>query len=183
MFVLVPSVAYARYEGNFNLFAGTKWLNSGDWEPVDTQRELGLMLAFGEERSPVHFALDALVSSNEAPLTVPSTDTWVRGSSAELGIGVRKVWKKGATRPHVGAGAAAFRVSADSDGPSGPSTRSDRGYGAWVDAGVTWRIAGHLNLGVEARYSSARTDLGSGFVPREVGAGGIHVGALIGYGW
>jgi hypothetical protein len=60
---------------------------------------------------------------------------------------------------------------------------SDRGYGAWVDGGVTWRLASHLNLGFEVRYSVVSVYLGEGAAVRDVIAGGIHVGLLIGYGW
>jgi len=175
--------AHARYEGNFNLFVGRKWLNVGDWAPVDEQPQIGLMLAFAEERAPIHFSIDAFVSKDEAANADPTVDAPVKASSAEFAIGVRKIWKFGATRPHLGAGAEVVRVRQDLDGPSGPATREDRGYGAWIDAGVSWRLAGHLNLGIEARYSKVDANLGSGFVSREVAAGGFHLGVLLGYGW
>ena len=74
-------------------------------------------------------------------------------------------------------------VSEELTGPSGSSKKEDRAYGAWVDLGVSWRVASHLNLGIEARYSYALATLGSGSNGREVSAGGIHLGLLIGYGW
>jgi len=175
--------AHARYEGNFNLFVGQKWLNNDDWAPVEEQPQLGLMLAFGEERSPVHFAIEAFISEDDFKAADPAIDTAVKASSAEFAIGVRKIWGRGATRPHLGAGANVVRVREDRDGPSGPVTQKDSGYGLWADAGVTWRIAGHLNLGIEARYSKADADLGSGFETRDVAAGGFHLGLLLGYGW
>lgn len=177
------SAAQARYEGDLNLFVGQKWLNHADWAPVDEQRQFGLLLAFGEERSPVHFSLDAFVSKDDAELVDPFVDGPVRGSSAELGIGVRKVWRRGATRPFLGGGAGVVRVREDFDGPSGPVAYKDVGYGAWIEAGVMWRLAGHLNLGIEARCSRSNVDLGSGFVVRDVPAGGFHAGVLLGYGW
>jgi hypothetical protein len=175
--------AQARYEGNFNLFVGQKWLNTGDWAPVDQQQEIGLMLAFGEEREAVHFALDFFYAEDDQSGATPALDSFVKSVSAEFGLGIRKVWMGSATHPHLGAGADVIEARECSDGPSGPSTQSDRGYGIWVDAGVTWRLARHLNLGIEARYSVARVDVGSQFVPHDVGGGGVHVGALLGYGW
>ena len=56
---LWPSAVEARYHGNLNLFVGQKWMTQSQFAPVDEQPELGLMLAFGEERISVHFALDA----------------------------------------------------------------------------------------------------------------------------
>jgi hypothetical protein len=175
--------AEARYVGNLNLFAGETWLNQGDWAPVDEQRQFGLMLAFAEERAPILFSVDVFTSSDETHDASPASGTRVKGSTDELAIGVRKVWDKGATHPHVGAGADIIHVQEELAYPGGPVTNEDRAYGAWVDFGVTWRLAGHLNLGIEARYSYAVANLGAGPLSREVAAGGIHLGALIGYGW
>ena len=50
--------AQARYVGNLNLFVGEKWLDNGDWSPAEEQPHSGLMLAFGEERAPLHFSWD-----------------------------------------------------------------------------------------------------------------------------
>jgi len=175
--------AQARYHGDLNLFAGQLWLSGGDWSPVDEQPEFGLMLAFGEERAPVHFAIDAFVSKSEASDADPLGSGRVKASSSEFAIGVRKVWDQNATRPHLGAGADIISVSEELDGPFGPVKNEDRAYGAWVDLGVSWRLASHLNLGIEARYSYALATLGSGSLAREVTAGGIHLGLLVGYGW
>jgi hypothetical protein len=175
--------AQARYVGNLNLFVGEKWLDNGDWTPADEQRQFGIMLAFGEERAPVHFSLDAYLSSVDVADANPAVDTIVSGSSTEFDIGIRKVWGEKATHPHVGAGACVVDVREERNGPTGLVKNSDRGYGAWVDGGVTWRLASHLNLGFEVRYSVVSVYLGEGAAVRDVIAGGIHVGLLIGYGW
>ena len=175
--------AQARYVGNLNLFVGEKWLDNGDWSPSNEQPQYGLMLAFGEERAPVHFSLDVFLSNVEITDANPAVDTIVRGASTEIAMGVRKVWGQKATRPHLGAGVDVVQVSENRDGPTGLVKNSDRGYGAWVDGGVTWRIASHLNLGIEARYSVLIVYLGQGEALRDVAAGGIHLGVLIGYGW
>ncbi len=175
--------ARARYHGDLNLFVGQLWLTDGDWSPVDEQPEFGLMLNFGEERAPVHFAIDLFASSKEVSTTDPTGNGRVKGTSHEIAIGVRKVWDQTVTRPHLGAGATVIAVSEDLDGPFGLETNEDRAYGAWVDLGVSWRLAAHLNLGIEARYSYALATVGSGSSGREVAAGGVHLGLLIGYGW
>jgi hypothetical protein len=178
-----PSDAAARYVGNLNLFAGQKWLNTGDWEPADQQPELGLMLAFGEERSSVHFSIDAFYSKDDESGSVPPTDSIVSAWSKEFSIGVRKVWDRSVTRPQIGAGATVISVHEDRDGPSGPVSNQAHNYGVWVDAGISWRLARHLNLGIDARYSGARVALGEGLARRDVLAGGVHLGLLLGYGW
>ena len=103
--ILAVGDARARYVGNLNLFVGQAWLNHGDWAPVDQQREYGLMLAFGEERAPIHFAVDAFVSKDEVDDPYPAIGSRVKGSSTELAIGVRKVWELNVTHPQLGAGA------------------------------------------------------------------------------
>jgi hypothetical protein len=175
--------AQARYNGNLNLFVGQKWLNQGDWAPVDQQRQIGLMLAFGEERAAVHFSIDVMTSKDDSGVTSPTIGGPVRASSAEFAIGVRKVWGNGVTRPHLGAGANVIRVTAELSGPAGLVTSEDRGYGVWLDAGVSFRLAGHLNLGIEARYCAANVDLESTLGVRDTSAGGIQLGLLVGYGW
>jgi hypothetical protein len=175
--------AQARYEGNLNLFVGQLWLKRSDWAPVDQQPELGLMLAFGEERAPIHFALDVFASSTSVDTSATAGIGRVKGSSREIAIGVRKVWDESVTRPHLGAGATSIQATETVNGPFGIAVNEDRGYGAWVDFGVSWRLASHLNLGLEARYSYALATLGSGSAGRDVTIGGISLGLLIGYGW
>ena len=182
-FVAAANVTQARYVGTLNLFVGRMWLNEGEWAPVDHQKEFGLELAFAEERAPIHFSVDAFFASTDDPNPNPSVDAAVSAETTEFSVGVRKVWGENATHPHLGGGATVMQVSEDRDGPSGPITNSDRGYGAWVDVGITWRLASHLNLGLEARYSVSIVDLGTGPLLREVAAGGAQFGVLIGFGW
>ena len=175
--------AEARYNGNLNLFVGQKWMTQSQWGPVDDQPELGLMLAFGEERVSVHFAVDAYYSRKEIENPNPSIDSRIKATSGEVTIGIRKVWDLGVTRPYLGGGASIVTVRQDFDGPSGPVSFDGRGYGAYVQVGVFWRLAGHLNLGIETRYSKADADVGTVTNARDVDAGGFHAGVLIGYGW
>jgi hypothetical protein len=180
--VAAGSSAMARSEGNLNLFGGDKRLKTDDWSPLGWQSEYGLMLAFGVERAPIHFAIDAFFADEEVDSAMFEGDL-AKLSTSEAAIGVRKVWGRGATRPHFGAGASVVKVEEERIGTAGRVTNKDTGYGVWVDLGITWRLAGHLNLGVETRYSYADVAFGSGLETRDATAGGVHVGLLIGYGW
>jgi hypothetical protein len=175
--------ARARYVGNLDAFGGAAWLNKGDWSPVDQQPQWGLMLAFAEERDPIHFAVDVFSSKKRLDDPTAAPGTRVRGSTREVAIGVRKVWDKTVTRPHLGAGADIIEIKQEVALPFGPLNEEDRAYGAWVDFGVTWRLARHLNLGLESRYTYAIATLGVGAFAHEVAAGGFHLGVLIGFGW
>ncbi|HZN54154.1 MAG TPA: hypothetical protein VFB67_02435 [Candidatus Polarisedimenticolaceae bacterium] len=175
--------ADARYEGSLNLFVGQKWMQNSDWAPVEEQRDLGLMLDFAEERIPVHFSLDLFYSHDDEPTAGVAAGTPVEAESIEFAIGFRKVWGRRMFRPHLGAGGTAIQAEIVTALAGGTDKRSDRGYGVWIDGGLSWRLVDHLNVGLEVRYSKATVDLNSGFEILEAAAGGLHVGALIGYGW
>lgn len=176
--------AHARYEGNLNLFVGQKWLQQADWTPVEDQPDLGLMFAFGDERFPVHFAIDVLASKDEAdfvdPVLGPSKK---KGSTLEYAFGVRRTWTTHKAHPQIGGGASIVSAHRDVTSATGTVKHDDLGYGGWIEAGLSWRLAGHLNLGVDVRYTLVDVDLGTQMVPDDVPAGGIHAGLLIGYGW
>jgi hypothetical protein len=181
---VAPTAALARYEGNVNFFLGQKWLNTADWSPVDEQPELGVMLAFAPERSRVYFALDVLASRKSATTTSSIHGTLeVTGETREYDVGVRKVWKVGATHPFLGAGGCLIvsRVSVSS--PTYSPSYGDEDYGVWVDGGVTWRIGDHFNLGFDLRVSTAHGTFDSSSPPVNVEVGGFHAGLLLGYGW
>jgi len=176
--------AAARYHGNLNLFVGEKFLDKHDWEPVDQQGELGLMLAFGIEHAPVHFAMDVLYSQADDVVAsgfLGPVD--VSAKSREYALGVRKVWERGTFQPFVGAGGCLIAVDLDFDANGFHPSYSDNAYGLWVEGGLQWRLAGHLNLGLDVRFSHADARFSRNGVPVDVAAGGLHAGLLIGYGW
>jgi len=61
----------------------------------------------------------------------------------------------------------------------------DAAFGFWADAGLFFRLGSRFNIGLDLRYSTADVDLdfGSGFVARDVNAGGFGYGLLLGFGW
>jgi hypothetical protein len=180
-----PAVS-ARYEGNVNLFVGQKWMKEGEWAPVDQQTEIGVMFAFAPERSPIYFAIDATASRDSQTVSTPLYGPVdVAGKTEEYSIGIRKVWNGNgrATRPFIAAGGCLAKASIDFDGNGLQEHAGDSAYGVWLEAGITWRIGGHFNLGFDLRYSTASASLDELGAPIDVEAGGFHAGALIGYGW
>jgi hypothetical protein len=182
--LLGSTPAAARYHGNVNVFAGEKFLDSHDWEPVDQQPEFGIMLAFGIEHAPVHFAMDVLYAGADDVVDSPFLGpVSVTASSREYGLGVRKVWEPGSIRPFLGAGGCMIAVDLDYDAPGFHPHYADNAYGLWIDAGFLWRLAGHLNLGLDVRYSHADARFTRNGLPVDIAAGGAHAGLLVGYGW
>lgn len=177
-------LAHARTEGDAYLYVGQKWLQEGDWAPLEQQGDVGVMVAFAEELAPCYFALDAFYSEDDETVDDASFGpTRVKAWSMEFAIGVRKVWRLGATRPHLGAGGMVIDLRVESDGAGGHDEDDDRAYGVWANTGISWRIGEHLDLGIELRYSKANARIGLAAPTPEVGAGGFRAGVLIGYGW
>jgi hypothetical protein len=182
--IVASTPAAARYHGNLNLFVGEKLLDKHDWEPVDQQPELGLMLAFGIEHAPVHFAMDILYSkADEIVDSSFAGPVDITAKSREYALGVRKVWELGPFRPSLGAGGCLIAVDLDYDAPGFHQSFGDNAYGLWIEGGVAWRLAGHLNLGLDVRFSHADARFTRNGLPIDVAAGGLHAGLVVGYGW
>ncbi|HJQ98022.1 MAG TPA: hypothetical protein VJ826_06875 [Candidatus Polarisedimenticolaceae bacterium] len=178
--LLAAAVPAAALEGNVNVFAGQKWFSDAEWQPIETQPELGIQLAFGQLRAPIHFAVDVFHSQDESTIA----ETRVEGSTTEYALGVRKVFRRQATmHPHLGGGASLVAGDVTAESPAARFQADDSDFGFWIDGGITWRLGGHLNLGLEVRYSRVKLEFGNIFAEDKVPGGGFHAGALVGFGW
>ena len=52
----------------------------------------------------------------------------------------------------------------------------DVGFGPWLDGGFLWTVRRKLSLGVNLRYSYAKTDVND-----QGNVGGTHIGFLLGW--
>ena len=181
---LLAAPAFARSEGTVDLFLGNKWLLYSDWTPVDQQPEVGLLLAFAQERSPVRFAIEVLASSDSATTADPVFgEVKVTGSTIEYGVGIRKEWGRGLFRPRIASGGALVEARAEHQSRLGVVRRDRTGVGFWVAGGLAFRIARHFDLGLDLRYSKSTVDFGQGLEDVQVEGGGFHAGLVLGYGW
>ena len=182
--------------GDANFFLGRKKLGSNLFD-LSHQGELGAQVSFGGEKWPVMIAVDLLVTANAGEKEIsPGYPGFNAGNeprdvavaTAELGVGVRKIWSYDTIpiRPYVGGGVAlvsAAVVIQDDDSGRNIADDSDVVVGPWLDAGALLRLGPKLNLGLGARYSKALVDLeGVGFT-RELQVGGVHFIMLAGWGW
>jgi hypothetical protein len=189
---LVPDLALAAGAGHIHLFGGVKALDENEWEPVDSQQELGLQTSFGAAAWPVMVAVDYFHATDDVD-DGPFTFT---GTTQEIGLGVRKIWTKGRAHPYIGGGAAWIDAEVETEAPrpapapgaallpepdpdGGTSSVSDSAAGIWVGGGVFWRLGTHVDLGIAARFSSANVEI----FGDELQAGGLHAGVLLGFGW
>jgi len=175
----------AALEGSANVFVGQKWFSETEWQPIETQPEIGVQLEFGQLRAPIYFAVDVFYAHDDATTTDPGGgETRVEGGSTEYGVGVRKVFRREAMmHPHLGAGASLVAGDLTVTTPSERTQADDSDFGFWIDGGVTWRLGGHLNHGVEVRYSRVKLEFGDITQEKKVPGGGFHAGALVGFGW
>ena len=178
--LLAASAASAGPQVNF--FLGQKALDSGEWDPIDVQTELGAVLTFGREGWPVGIAADVLVAGEDG--TLPGAVD-VKGTTYEIASGVRKIWGKKAFHPFAGAGVTIVGARVQLENAVASVDDSDLSVGPWIDGGVFWRLGMRFNLGVDVRWSRADVDLdfGQGIPSPEMNAGGLHYGLLLGFGW
>ncbi len=178
--------ARAKADGHVNFFLGEKSLSGADWEPLEDQFAFGAVMSFGRDDWPVHIAVDVLTSFDQTTMYDPFLgDVTFTGTTFEVDMGVRKIWKKGRVLPYLGAGIGIMGAGVEADGDFDTESAADAGFGFWADTGVFFRLGSHFNLGLDLRYSSADVDLdfGDGFVASDVNAGGFSYGLLLGFGW
>ncbi len=172
-----PSIA--RADGDVNFFLGQKFLDKGDWDPVYNQPELGAEITFGKKGWPVQIAIDVLASADEQEEQTFFGGITFKGSTSELGVGVRKVWEPGKSRPYIGGGIALVYGKFEGEQFGVTISDTDSVAGAWVGGGIFWRLGPAFNLGLSARYSKATVT----FFGIDGEGGGAHLGLLLGWGW
>ncbi len=155
-------------------FGGTKGLATGDWAPLASQTEFGVLSTVGGARWPAHVAVDLFQSSADAKVDgVP-----VRARTTEICVGARRIFEMPVVRPHVGVGVARVDVANAAEFEDGTERANGSGTGAWVSAGAFLRLGRFANLGFVARWSSASARIQGG----DVAAGGLHAGVTLGFG-
>jgi hypothetical protein len=182
----IASSPSAATDGNVNFLLGQKQLDDDDWEPVEDQPEFGALIDFAPEAWPVRIAIDLLGSSDEQDdiLVEPGFPTVdLEGSSTELCFGVRKLWGKSGMHPFAGGGLAFVNGEIKVSAAGVSVTSEDDAIGFWVDGGISWRLGKRFNLGVDLRWSKAGIEPVVAGQTFHVEAGGLHLGALLGFGW
>lgn len=196
-FLGTPGLVQANeWSGNVNGVAGIKMLKESDWGHFDDQAEVGVMADFKRASWPMSMSANLLYSrdsssdyhDNEIGDTYYYTYYAEEASTAELNLGVKKIWAPADRfNFYVGGGLAVIygemEITRANNLSSGTywdrDTEDDAGLGGWGAVGCYVTFASHLNIGVDLRYSSAEIDL----YDKDIDAGGVHVGLLVGYAW
>lgn len=195
--VASPSALAGEFKGEANFFFGWKMLDEDDWgvydyngtEPkysLDNQAQFGAELTWGSTTWPVAIASDVFWSIETANSGIDDTYAW----TMEIDPGVRKIWELGRFRPYAGAGLGlifgGLNLHCATEGPIQCQFEGDSGndkevtVGAWLNAGVFYRIGGKFNIGASTRWST-----GGGLDIHDIdrNPGGFQLGLLLGFGW
>jgi opacity protein-like surface antigen len=174
--------------GNVSGYLGFRALDKGEWEPVETQLQFGTLFDITPDNWPVSIAVDLLVSVGvEEDEFVDGSRTGtagfadITGSVIELDVGVRKIFNTGSGfTPYVGGGLAFASATYEIDYFSAATQDGDdSGVGIWIGAGFYLPLTNHFHLGFDARVSTVEVTLFN----RDVDAGGLQLGFLVGYHW
>ncbi len=164
------------WTGNVNIFLGAKAMDQDDWEPAHEHGQVGLLVDFRRQFWPVNIAVDLLFSNGEG--TVGGLD--VEATTAELNVGVRKIWDHlSMIRPYVGGGLAMIYAEGTVSLAALSESVDDSSLGFWLNGGVYWALGETFNIGIDLRYSAADVTL----MGEDVKAGGGHAGLILGWHW
>jgi hypothetical protein len=162
---------------NTNLTIGAKALDKHDWEPVESQVELGLNVDFAHRSWPFNFAIGILGS------TIDKNDylgAKVKGDTSELRVGIKKIWEPTSNmRIYIGLGLAIVNAKLKLSNNSEKISDHGNGSGEYISGGIFWTLARHLNLGFELGTSGATATV----FDYDTKAGGYHALFLSGYHW
>ncbi len=165
--VLCLMAGMAQAEGmNLGLQIGQKGLSTDDWKAgtLDVSSQLLYGVHVDKDMGwPVLVAADLLMSGG--------SDGDLKGSTMELGVGVRKYFEMNKIKPYVGAGLAyisgkvEFNAFDDNAGA----------VGFFANGGALYPINEKLNVGLDLRFSSATAD----FSGTDVAVGGFTFGLVV----
>jgi opacity protein-like surface antigen len=162
-------------ESNVLFLLGQKSLDSGDWKPVESQVEWGVVADLGRKDSVANLVISYLSSKDDSE----RDGIKYSGDTQEIGLGIRKPFRiNPGVAPFVELGAAYVDATLESRGPSAQSS-SDSAFGLWAGAGANFAVGEILVVGIDVRYTSASVTL----LGKDREAGGLHFGIMAGIGF
>ena len=166
----IPSNARAS-AGAVHLFVGQKLLDEDDWQPIDSQFEVGIDASLGDDDWPVWINVGLFRANAEEELSAVED---LEGTTTEFSLGINKTWTRHQFRPFLAGGLAFVNSDIEVRDPDEIFEDDDSGAGLYAQGGGYWRLGKSFNLGGMLRYSVFSDDFEGG---------GFHVGLIAGYGW
>ncbi len=165
----------AHAGGNVNGTFGARFLDSGDWAPIEQQPMIGVMADFQIAQLPLHAAVGIQVSADQED----DGSVEVTAAIADFSAGLKLMPTSGVFRPYLGVGVASVGASIELDGAAYDDD-SDQSFGYYFNAGALFRIGAHFNLGLDLRWIAGTKGELLG-VDGDVDS--FVAGIAMGYGW
>jgi hypothetical protein len=168
--LFLPAAAHAS-TGAIHLFVGQKLLDEDDWQPIDSQIEVGIDASLGGDDWPLWINIGFFRANDEEALSAVEE---LEGTTTEFSLGINKTWTRHQFRPFVAGGFSIVNSDIEVRDPVDVFEDDDSGVGLYAQGGGYWRLGKSLNLGGMLRYSVFSDDFEGG---------GLHLGLIVGYGW
>jgi len=167
------------WSGHASLLFGQKSLKSEDWKDSGKNQDSGgLITDFKKESWPVSIAIDLIGASKEKT----TSGKHYEGTTAELDLGLRKIWQLSSlpVSPYIGGGIAFVNAEKESSLPTtGYKKLEDDTIGAWAGVGAYWNVSQRFAIGLDLRYTQAEVKLAG----EKTNAGGFNAGITSGLSW
>lgn len=175
------AVNAGEFTGNVSGGFSRKSMDKEGWEDADGLNGAAVIADFKQSDWYLSVALDAFLSAEKDDVESGGAIRDYEASSADIHLGVRKIWSTMNDRinPYIGGGVAWVQGSQERLIGGLEVDESDSAVGGWVGAGVYWRPVSKLNIGLDVRYSDANVTLFN----QEVEVGGTMTNLVIGYHW
>lgn len=161
---------YNKWEINVLGAAGLKYLEGGDWNPVDDHSEFGVLIDVGRKEWPLRLSLDYLLSSDSESENGTEFDL----ETSELHIGLRYVIDipDSMFTIYTGAGVALVDIELDATTGFVSLAEDESSIGGYIGWGSYLRWTDNFLTGFDLRFTEARLDLENA---SNLNAGGWHV--------
>jgi len=137
-----------KYKQRVGLVAGQRFLDKGDWKPVEDQTSFAL--EFGGSRAGWPVGYEVGVSFSEADDRVQGID--VKGQVFEVYAGARREFDTGfPITPYLAGGVTLLNADAEVSAGGASASDDDTSPGFYVHGGLLWEISTSFYVGLDIR--------------------------------
>lgn len=176
--LLAMSAVGAQAGGSLSVMYGNKSMDKNDWEPLDSQTEIGFGVAYQQADWPLAMVVSYTSSedsfTDDMSFTVPVK---FKAETTEVDFGVRKNVTEDKAKVFIegGLGLISAKITASDSVTS--ESESDSAMGFWFGAGLDVTVADAVSVGALVRISNASVTL----FDFDAEAGGTHFNVFAAY--
>ncbi len=176
--LLVISSVGAQASGSLSVMYGKKSMDKNDWEPLDSQTEIGFGVAYQQAGWPLAIVGSYMSSEDSFTDNVSfTTPVKFKAETTEVDFGVRKNVTEDSAKFFIegGIGSISAKITASDSSSSGSESGSAMGF--WFGAGIDVTVADAVSVGALVRISNASVTI----VDTDAEAGGTHFNVFAAY--